>query len=516
MSVSFSWSKAGDTRAQNTQKPAVDAKQTVPIADQLQRVHDAWNPQSPACAFQHYFYNRVPAEQAQQYVMPPGQDPQKWERAMIARPDPASVPVLAVGFTDLEKRMNLQNQQVNAYRVRMHEINDKLTELSNRHDLHTTVKLLEMREKHNHLAKRALELAIRIQMLGNRGRVLTPQEELFMQRVKELIRKADDPAVFGSLNEAWARVKAFKERDTAKDAASASAERIRLDWESNPQQLELIIKVLAAQQKGITFLAQLIENDMQLVDEDLGLVPKKPKQKALPVTTVAPQSFAAQIPTSHMPQVPPQGQGQGQGQAQGQLQGQSKPGLQTANGTGASQGGLFGQAPASGGLFGRTQNQTGGLFGQTQNQTQTQTGGLFGQNRQQAPASGGLFGQTQPPAATSGGLFGQNQTQTPAATSGGLFGQTQNQAPAGGLFGQTQNQTQNQTQSQFGGGLFGQNQAQNQTPATTSGGLFGQNQAQAPSSGPFGQNQNQASGGLFGQNQTDQNKRPFGGSLFGK
>ncbi|KAF7312538.1 hypothetical protein MIND_00267700 [Mycena indigotica] len=169
---------------------------------------------------------------------------------------------------------------------------------------------------------------------------------------------------------------------------------------------------------------------------------------------------------------------------------------------------VFGQPAAQtqpqGGLFGQSQAQpqTGGLFGQQQQQ-QPATGGLFGQPQQQQPATGGLFGQTQQqqqPA--TGGLFGQTQTQQPAAGTG-LFGQPQQQPATTGLFGQSQAQ-------QPATGLFGQSQTAQQ-PAT--GGLFGNTQT---GGGLFGNTQNntqQTGGGLFGASQTIQ--QPATGGLFG-
>ena len=134
---------------------------------------------------------------------------------------------------------------------------------------------------------------------------------------------------------------------------------------------------------------------------------------------------------------------------------------------------------------------------------------MFGQNNQNAqnkPASGGLFGQTNNQNNTaSGGLLGQNNTQS----SGGLFGQNNNNTQSsGGLFGQNNNNTQTS------GGLFGLNNTQN-TQKNQSGGLFGQNNNQ--------NNQNNQSGGLFGSNTTNSNTSTFGkpagtstqGGLFG-
>ncbi|KAI0832820.1 nucleoporin autopeptidase-domain-containing protein [Trametes gibbosa] len=297
---------------------------------------------------------------------------------------------------------------------------------------------------------------------------------------------------------------------------------------------------------------------------------------------------------------------------------------QPANTTNTTGGGIFGTGGAFGQQNQQQQPQqpTGfGVFGQPQNQQQTNTagGGLFGTgtfgaNNQAKPAFGtgttgfgttGAFGATQPnqqPAAAGGGLFGQTQqsnattgfgafgnnnapkpsifgntttTTQPATTGFGAFGtpnQTQPQqnnqpsggifgAPAGGLFGQTQQQN-NQQQQPAAGGLFGNTQPAQQQPGGglfVSGGLFGNNQqsaqqnaqpqqpntfsglfsakpaaaTQPPGGGLFGgfgstgstlgqpsQQNQQNTGGLFGstigqQPQTQQNTNTFGG-LFGK
>ncbi|EXJ95256.1 hypothetical protein A1O1_00376 [Capronia coronata CBS 617.96] len=202
--------------------------------------------------------------------------------------------------------------------------------------------------------------------------------------------------------------------------------------------------------------------------------------------------------------------------------------------TGFGGGGLFGNKPASGGLFGQQSSGTssGGLFG-TANNTPSPFGGSnpgFGSGG----ASGGLFGsntanQNKPnpfggATSTPSFSFGNANTSTPGTGTGtgtgtGLFGSSTNtntnafggntQQPSGGLFG-------TQQKSLFGGnttGGFGTSTTQGQ-PST--GGLFGSagNNASNPTSGGlFGNtntpNNTNNSGGLFGSNNAS------GGSLFG-
>lgn len=265
MSVSFSWSRAGDNgNAVSTAN--VDTKQSVSVKDQLARIRDAWDPQSPNCAFQHYFYNKVPADQVGLYQMPPGQDQQKWERASAQRPDLESVPVLAVGFDALDKRVKLQNQQVMTYRARMYETNEKLAEIQNRHNLHTAVKLAEMKERHIRLAQRTLVLAVKLQVLANRGHTLTSEEELFQRKLRDFLKRAQDPSAFGSLTEVWARIKVMREKMVP---SAEVKETPAIDWERDSGQLEHVVNVLAAQQTGIRFLSGLLEQDSKRVEDTL-------------------------------------------------------------------------------------------------------------------------------------------------------------------------------------------------------------------------------------------------------
>lgn len=53
--------------------------------------------------------------------------------------------------------------------------------LSQRHDLHTTVEITQMKMRHQKLVHRTLALAAKIQVLRSRGYVLRPDEELLKE-----------------------------------------------------------------------------------------------------------------------------------------------------------------------------------------------------------------------------------------------------------------------------------------------------------------------------------------------
>ncbi|KAK9465575.1 nucleoporin complex subunit 54-domain-containing protein [Lipomyces arxii] len=249
------------------------AASTPAIIDQLQKIKSSWDPLSPDCAFQYFFYNKVAPEQSIFYGKPAAYDQLQWDAAIAARPDASSVPVLAVGFADLQKRVTYQEQQVVAYRSRMHEINTRLTDLIRRHDLYSTVRISELKARHTSLSHRTMSLAVKIQVLKSRGYALRPDEELLKRKFEALTSALGDPAVFGKLNEVWARMTIVKNRITLlNEQTNQTGEQWRnaIDQGRDEDQLEKIARILKGQQAGLIYLAQILQQDTLEVNKLIG------------------------------------------------------------------------------------------------------------------------------------------------------------------------------------------------------------------------------------------------------
>lgn len=108
--------------------------------------------------------------------------------------------------------MRAQQQQVYTYRTILHQILQKLDTLSSEHDIKTSIKLEDCRRRHIALARRALSLAAKVQVLKNRGYALQPEEEMLKKRLEALAKQVQDPAVWGRVNEIWARMTVVRER----------------------------------------------------------------------------------------------------------------------------------------------------------------------------------------------------------------------------------------------------------------------------------------------------------------
>lgn len=182
------------------------------VVEQIRVLNNKWDPDSPECVFQHYFYNSVKPEEAPFYGPSQGEDERKWEEALSKKPSPGAIPVLARGFDQVAERIRKQSAAVTALRMRLHEINNSLSLLKDTHELSIASRITESKRKHIIFTQRTLSLATKVQILRNRGYVMDQQEEDLKKKLFELEKKAFDPVLGGRQEEIWARMSGVRER----------------------------------------------------------------------------------------------------------------------------------------------------------------------------------------------------------------------------------------------------------------------------------------------------------------
>ena len=182
------------------------------VPNQIDTAYAKWNPQSPATLFSTYLYNNVPVDQAPFYGPTPFDDEAKWEDALNKKPRPGAVPILAQGFQGLGERMRMQYQALTMLQGRLHEINEGLNGLLQKHDLDISVRAAECRRKHLRTSQRCIALAAKTQILRNRGYAMDSAEEELRKKLMVLERKILDPALNGRAEEIWARMVNVRER----------------------------------------------------------------------------------------------------------------------------------------------------------------------------------------------------------------------------------------------------------------------------------------------------------------
>ena len=181
------------------------------VIQQIELAYAKWNPQSPETLFRAYLYNTVAPEQAAFYRPTPQDRESEWEEALSKKPSPGSVPVLVKGFSEIADRMKMQYQALTVLRGRLHEINDGLNTLLQKHDLDISIRAAECRRKHLRLSHQCLGLAAKTQVLRNRGYAMDSAEEELRKKLMLLERSVFDPALNGRGEEIWARMVSVRE-----------------------------------------------------------------------------------------------------------------------------------------------------------------------------------------------------------------------------------------------------------------------------------------------------------------
>lgn len=69
------------------------------------------------------------------------------------------MPVLAVGFDDILKRMEIQNKQVELHQEKLKETEERLKTAQRQYNLGTLVKLEEHKRRHIYLTQRLLRVS---------------------------------------------------------------------------------------------------------------------------------------------------------------------------------------------------------------------------------------------------------------------------------------------------------------------------------------------------------------------
>lgn len=239
----------------------------------LIRAH--FDPTSPLCQFRHYFYNMVPSNEIHLYVRPQNQDEQLWNEAVRKNPDPANlVPVLATGFDDILKRMEIQSKQVELHQEKLKETADRLATVQRQYALGALVRLEEHKRRHTNLTQRLLRLLRYSQVLRYKGFPLSANEEQAMNELSQIATQPDNPEqLHKKMLVLWSQLQHIIAQRMTGANGKAEIWRTVSDEDTN-----MIAKVLEDEQKGIKHVASILKSDTK----DLEDIEKKLREKYKP------------------------------------------------------------------------------------------------------------------------------------------------------------------------------------------------------------------------------------------
>ncbi|GAA5861535.1 hypothetical protein JCM8547_008064 [Rhodosporidiobolus lusitaniae] len=243
------------------------------IESRIEAIKLAWDPTSPKCAFQTYFYNEVPVGQsASMYARPPGVSAEGWERARRENPDPERlVPALALGFPSLQKRLASQSTLSQQHLALLQQISTHLSELSSKHSLTSSLRLLRAQQN-------ATALNARLTALVAKSAALSPARNSSVRREEDELRVELEGKLLGEVerlkqrgNELWAGVGALKARKREEGKEGMGEE----GWQvADEEGLRRILEILTAQQSGLDHLTRTLQSfakDVDVMNEAFGL-----------------------------------------------------------------------------------------------------------------------------------------------------------------------------------------------------------------------------------------------------
>lgn len=232
---------------------------TPTINDKLLKIKNSWDPSNPQCKMVTHVYNRVDPNFSY-FNRPENETPEEWENAMANRPkEYNTLPVKCAGFNQLFERNQIQDVHVKETRLLLNDIDNRITKMNEKHDLHSNTLLLKCKMKQKNLNIKLLKIAINLSILKYKGYPLTNDEEILISKFNELLKKLDDPVGLNRVNELWARLASLKEKYPVPIGGDCEPDSV--EEGSDSQVIQNMVKVLAKQQQGIQFLYELMEED---------------------------------------------------------------------------------------------------------------------------------------------------------------------------------------------------------------------------------------------------------------
>lgn len=291
---SFAWSKPSTgsnlQQQQQQQQIQVPLQQTQAIAQQQQlsnypqqiqeqvlKCKESWDPNTTKTKLRAFVYNKVNETEAILYTKPGQVLQEEWDQAMEKKPSPQTIPIQIYGFEGLNQRNQVQTENVAQARIILNHILEKSTQLQQKHELDTASRILKAQSRNVEIEKRILKLGTQLATLKNRGLPLGIAEEKMWSQFQTLLQRSEDPAGLGKTNELWARLAILKER--AKNISSQLDSKLMVfnddtknqdsmskgTGEESNDRINKIVEILTNQQRGITYLNEVLEKDAAIV-----------------------------------------------------------------------------------------------------------------------------------------------------------------------------------------------------------------------------------------------------------
>ena len=266
---------------------APDAKLGAPLNARLEQIRASWDTSNLAtCRFQHYLYNRASDPQALQQLTvrrPDAVGPMHdalWTKAMQENPEPERLyPVLAVGFSDLRARVQVQETEAVRQHNKLAELAKQLAALQQKHDLSNTIRaqsaMLMQSRIHQRLLSLVKDCATLIPALRNQG--MTAAEDQLLVTLETCEAQLNGAAgaadaapqqalLRAQVNELWAQLGVVRARREAL-ASQGRVDSGNTEWAVvDEASFEELTSILASLQQGLLHLTGILSADTKALN----------------------------------------------------------------------------------------------------------------------------------------------------------------------------------------------------------------------------------------------------------
>ncbi|XP_064637552.1 nucleoporin p54-like [Lineus longissimus] len=205
-------------------------------------------------------------EQLKQYLdtPPAGIDPLLWDQAKLDNPNPTKlIPVPMIGFSELHKRLQHQEQQTKLHQNRLDIISSDIAELQRKHS-NTIARTEQYKRKYLELGHRVLKVMVRQETQRKLGYAIQADEEQLRVGLETIQAELNAPTQFkGRLNELMSQIRMQNQTLSA---------RADIPCQMDPAFQQEVKQHLKQQQEGLQHLINIIKEDLgdlQLVEQGL-------------------------------------------------------------------------------------------------------------------------------------------------------------------------------------------------------------------------------------------------------
>ena len=178
------------------------------------------------------------------------------QQAVENNPDSTCmVPVLALGFEDIQRRRAEQIKTNEAHAIKIQEAEEKILELKKTHHLESTVKFEQYSKKQQELTQRVIAMMKMVHVIKHKGLSIKPEEEAIKSKLDLLLTNVNKSHFKGQVDEFLA---------IAENNGTRKRERVEIS--DDGEGLRKLFQVLKETQNGLLELQDILTRCMSDVE----------------------------------------------------------------------------------------------------------------------------------------------------------------------------------------------------------------------------------------------------------